>query len=182
MNNNPFILHPFDSSTKDRLGIAVSGEATLNKNSIQISYQLLGNINNVNLTQPSANASRKDKLWESTCLELFIAKPGNTDYWEYNLSPSKDWAVFRFTDYRENKTDDLTILDIDIETRIDNSTLFELNSSLPLPDTLRGHSLCVGISAVIQDNSGDVYYYALDHLNQQPDFHDRNSFTITLEA
>ena len=182
MNKIPFVLQPFDSITTDRIGIAVSGEVTLKNTLIQISYQLLGNIGEINIPQHSENASRKDNLWESTCLELFITKSGNSDYWEYNLSPSQDWAVFRFTEYRENKTDDLTISNIDIDTRIDNSTLFELNSSLPIPDTLIGHRLCVGISAVIQDNSGNVYYYALDHLNQQPDFHDRNSFAITLEA
>lgn len=182
MNKIPFVLQPFDCSTTDRLGIAISGEVILNTNLIQVSYQLLGNIGRVNIPQRLENSSRKDKLWESTCFELFFAKPGNSDYWEYNLSPSQDWAVFRFTDYRDNKTDELTISNIDIDTRIDNSTLFELNSSLPLPETLAGHSLRVGISAVIQDNSGDIHYYALGHHNQQPDFHDSKGFAITLEA
>ncbi|WP_455200022.1 DOMON-like domain-containing protein [Kaarinaea lacus] len=182
MKKIPFVLQPFDSRAADRLSITVSGKVILDKNLIQISYQLQGNVNEINLPQHSERASRKDKLWESTCFELFITKTGISDYWEYNLSPSKDWAVFRFTDYRENKTDELTISNIVIDTRIDNGTLFELNSSLPLPDTLAGHRIRVGISAVIQDNSNDIHYYALDHHKQQPDFHDRKSFTISLEA
>ena len=109
-----------------------------------------------------------------------MARPGSPCYWEYNLSPSQDWAVFSFTDYRENKTNELSISSIDIETKFDNGKQFELNSFLSLPDALIGHSLCLGISAVIQDRQGDIYYYALDHHKQQPDFHDPNCFIINI--
>ena len=182
MSKIPFELQPFDVSNLDVPNIAISGDLSLSENEIQINYQLSGNIGELQFPKNSVKASRKDKLWESTCFEVFIAKPGKSDYWEYNLSPSKDWAVFRFTDYRENKTDDLTISSINIVTRFNNTSQFKLNSSLPLPDNLVGNELCIGISAVIQDNSGNIYYYALSHRNQQPDFHDRDSFSIAIES
>ena len=182
MRKIPFELQSFDTQTTEVLGIAISGHASLIHNVIQINYQILGNVGNVLFPQTSATPRRKNQLWETTCFELFIAESQNSAYWEYNLSPSKDWAVLRFTDYRENKTDDFAISNIDIVTKIDNTRHFQLNSSLPLPDNLIGHDLCVGISAVIQDNSDNIYYYALRHCNQQPDFHDRNSFSITLKS
>src|SRR5437867_2105496 len=43
---------------------------------------------------------RRDQLWRSTCVELFVAAPGEAGYLEVNLSPSGDWNVYRFDGYR----------------------------------------------------------------------------------
>ena len=182
MSKIPFELQRFDLSTTEVPAITIAGDLNLNDNRIQVSYQLHGNIGRLLFPKPSKTASRKDKLWESTCFELFIAESGNAAYWEYNLSPSRDWAAFQFTNYRENKTNDLTIETLKIETSTDKTTRFELNASLTLAARLLGHRLCLGISAVLQDNSGKLYYYALTHRKRHPDFHDRSGFTITLEA
>ena len=43
---------------------------------------------------------RKDGLWRHSCFEAFIRPPEGPDYFELNLSPSGDWAAYRFDDYR----------------------------------------------------------------------------------
>ena len=182
MNNIPFALQSFDVSTIGSFHITISGAVILKQNTLQINYQLQGDdIAAVNFPQLSQTSSRKDNLWEATCFELFVTTPESPLYWEYNLSPSGDWADFRFTDYRENKANEPSISNIDIDTETNNSKQFILTSSLPLPEMLTGRQLCIGISAVIKNHQGETFYYALEHRSQKPDFHNRKSFTIRIE-
>jgi len=51
------------------------------------------------LPAPVAPA-RADGLWQRTCFELFLRRPGHAGYWEFNFSPSGEWAAYRFDDYR----------------------------------------------------------------------------------
>jgi hypothetical protein len=53
----------------------------------------------VNFT-PTTSA-RRDELWQHTCFEAFLRTPGADGYIEVNLSPSSEWAVYRFTAYRQ---------------------------------------------------------------------------------
>ena len=44
---------------------------------------------------------RADVLWQHTCFEAFVAPAGAPGYHEFNFSPSLDWAIYRFSAYRE---------------------------------------------------------------------------------
>lgn len=44
--------------------------------------------------------SRADGLWHRTCFEVFLMDPTNGSYIEFNLSPSGQWAAYRFDRYR----------------------------------------------------------------------------------
>ena len=46
---------------------------------------------------------RRDRLWEETCLELFLGEEGSERYWEFNLSPAGHWNVYRFEFYVSDK-------------------------------------------------------------------------------
>src|SRR5258708_39460312 len=51
---------------------------------------------------PLSGASRRaDALWEHTCFEAFAANGDAPGYHEFNFSPSLDWAIYRFSAYRE---------------------------------------------------------------------------------
>ena len=53
------------------------------------------------LLLPAAAApSRADDLWRSTCFELFLRRPGAEGYFEFNFSPSGQWAAYAFDGYR----------------------------------------------------------------------------------
>ena len=47
-----------------------------------------------------AEPGRADDLWRHTCFEAFVGGEGG-GYWEFNLSPSGQWASYRFDAYRE---------------------------------------------------------------------------------
>lgn len=54
------------------------------------------------LRLPSAVVpARADGLWQRTCFELFLRRPGESGYCEFNFSPSGEWAAYRFDDYRD---------------------------------------------------------------------------------
>src|SRR5262249_9406992 len=45
---------------------------------------------------------REDELWRTTCLEAFWGVPGESGYWEINLSPAQErWNLYWFDRYRE---------------------------------------------------------------------------------
>ena len=181
MHKTNFDLLPFNDNKDLSPNIAIKGSITLVQNSIAIHYQLTGEYEKVAISPVSPAPERTDQLWEQTCFELFISSADNTSYWEYNLSPSHHWAVFRFSDYRQDKTDELSIKNITINTRMNYGESFELDALLPLPKPLIDKKLRIAVSTIIQDNNDVIYYYALTHCNQQADFHNKRSFTISLE-
>jgi hypothetical protein len=50
---------------------------------------------------PSGTGGRADALWRHTCFEAFVAPADGPGYHEFNFSPSLDWAIYRFSAYRE---------------------------------------------------------------------------------
>src|ERR1700733_5142479 len=50
---------------------------------------------------PIGAGHRSDLLWKHTCFEAFIASADGPGYHEFNFSPSHDWAIYRFSAYRE---------------------------------------------------------------------------------
>lgn len=181
MHKTNFDLLPFNANKDLSPNIAIKGSIELIQNGIAIHNQLTGEYEKVAISPVSPSPKRKDHLWEHTCFELFVSSADDTSYWEYNLSPSHNWSVFRFSDYRRDKTDELSIDNITINTQISDGESFELDALLPLPKPLIDQKLRIAVSAIIQDSNDIIYYYALTHCDQQADFHDKNSFIISLE-
>ena len=112
-------------------------------------------------------------LWQHTCCEAFIARPGSPAYHEFNFSPSGDWAAYAFTDYRQGGP--LDAPDPAIAVRALPGML-ELNAALDLP----GEHLLLGLAAVIEERDGTMSYWALRHASGKPDFHHRDAFMLEL--
>jgi hypothetical protein len=55
------------------------------------------------------HASRTDELWKQTCFEAFVGSPAEESYFEFNFSPSTQWAAYGFDSYRAG------MRDVDIE-------------------------------------------------------------------
>jgi len=120
-----------------------------------------------------------DNLWQHTCCEAFIAPVDDKQYREFNFSPSSQWAAYRFTDYRQRDTrfTPAGAPGITVQTLSDG---FQLEAELS-PDLLpEGKALLLCLSAVIEATEGSKSYWALAHCAAQPDFHLRQSFTLTL--
>ncbi len=125
----------------------------------------------------SIGAERVDGLWATTCFELFLKPEGGSDYFEFNFSPSCQWAAYVFDDYRCGRRNLHLAVDPHLESDPERSRELSVDVDLSnLPDTPLGMALC----AVIEETDGTKSYWALAHPPGPPDFHDPDCFTATL--
>ncbi len=128
--------------------------------------------------------ARADELWRHTCFEAFVRASPTGSYYELNLAPSKQWAVYRFTGYRSGMRVASATSAPDLEVRSDENR-FELLASLELgglPDLPADASWYLGLSAVIEETSGRMSYWALAHPPGGADFHHSDCFCLELPA
>lgn len=136
------------------------------------------------LPQTSLAPQRRDGLWQHTCLEAFLGPTGQQAYWEFNLSPSGDWNVYRFSTYREGLTPEPFYQSLPLAIRSEQggggSSILELSLLCPLPpDLANASALEVGLSAVLE-SSGSISYWALAHPKAAADFHARDGWRLRL--
>lgn len=172
-----FALQPFSTDTK-LPQIEINGRVNRKDRMLSIEYQLFGDLNAISIDSPANIPSRKFHLWETTCFEFFIGIPGDANYWEFNLSPSGDWAVFALDDYRQGLRDELafTSLPFKIDRYPNYITLsleFDLSELI-----LAEQDLEMSVSTVIKSSQGDLSYWAIAHSGKEADFHLRDSFII----
>lgn len=135
------------------------------------------------LRVPPARAPRPGhELWRHTCCECFIALNDGPAYHEYNFSPSGEWAVYAFTQYRDGAPLTSESLDPRISVR-ELEDRVELQATIALAqlsERYRAKNMMLGLSAVIEDAQGALSYWALAQPAQKPDFHRRESFLLEL--
>jgi hypothetical protein len=156
-------------------------EVTRRASALALSYAVHGEVRRVRLPATLAPA-RADALWRHTCFEAFVRASQPSGYWEFNLSPSLEWAAYRFNAYREGMAAELAFADLHIETQCDDSE-FRLSAILDLYSitALRAsEDWRLALSAVIEDQNGDKSYWALAHPQGKPDFHHPDSFALYL--
>ena len=125
---------------------------------------------------------RRDRLWESTCFEAFVAT-GSGGYLEFNFSPGGDWAAYRFAAYRRPDSEAVGIGAPDVHTER-SSDLLSVMALIDAPELLRHGdpaTLRVGLTAVIEDLDEIRTYWALRHTQPRPDFHDPAGFAWRLD-
>jgi hypothetical protein len=103
-------------------------------------------------------------------------------YWEFNFSPSLEWAAYRFSGYREDMTDESGFTGPRIETQSHDygfrlSAVLNLSGITALRPT---DEWWLAISAVIEGENGGKSYWALAHSEGRPDFHHRAGFVLHL--
>jgi hypothetical protein len=116
---------------------------------------------------------KKESLWNSTCFELFLKSKHSTRYVEWNFAPSGDWWFMDFSDYRE-RLGKVSLIPHSIEWT--QSSVLECQVSLPLH--LRA-PLEIGVSCIVESHSQKTHW-ALTHLREKPDFHNSESFLISV--
>ena len=128
----------------------------------------------------SGTGSRSDALWRHTCFEAFIAPSQGSGYHEFNFSPSLDWAIYRFSGYREGMSPAEVGQVPEMSVRRHDAGL-ELRSIVhwaQFPE-LRGSSqLRIALAAVIEDENGRLSYWGLRHAPGKPDFHHADAFAL----
>jgi hypothetical protein len=148
---------------------------------LELGFRLEGDIDAV-LIPPPAPAVQTDYLWHHTCFEAFVGTADAPAYGELNFSPSRAWAAYGFSSFRQ----DMTALPVQLppvtQWRQDASCL-QLEASLVLHDLLPGKDdqvLRIGLSAIIEEKSGRKSLWALHHAGDQPEFHDARGFVLEL--
>ena len=127
-----------------------------------------------------------DGLWQHSCAELFVALPGQPGYLEFNFSPSGQWAVYAFADYRQRQTEgDCPALPLPRIGCRRAESAFVLTAELALADFppafRQAGQWQLGLTAVVETASGSFGYWALHHPGERPDFHHRGGMVATLD-
>ena len=179
MTEQSFSLIPFPAPNVPE--ITITGTIARQNGVLTLHYSLAGNIADIFLPSLSAHPGRKDGLWQTTCFELFLAVKDQPGYWEFNMSPSGDWNVYRMDAYRRiGFREETSIQRLPFEVRKTAGT-FTLDLAVDLTRILHiDQRLEVGVTAVIQTRDGSATYWALNHPASQADFHRRESFTLAL--
>ncbi len=137
-----------------------------------VTYTANGRPGAIRLPPVQANA-RKDELWRATCFEFFIGPAAGGAYYEFNLSPSTQWAVYRFDGYRSGARPETGIEAVPIAVDA-GAACVTLQATLDLR-RLGGlpasSAWRLGLAAVIEETNGLISYWALAHPPGRPDFH-----------
>lgn len=142
-------------------------------------YALRGEVSRVRVPAVQQVPARADGLWKHTCFEAFIADPALPGYHEINFSPSRQWAAYRFSGYREGMTPaDVTVAPAIDVRRFDDR--LELEATLHLASLHSAPTLKLALTAVVEDESGTLSYWALRHAPGNPDFHHPHGFVLEL--
>mmetsp|Transcript_11557 Transcript_11557/g.17768 ORF Transcript_11557/g.17768 Transcript_11557/m.17768 type:complete len:423 (-) Transcript_11557:394-1662(-) len=173
-----FNLIPFEALSS--ASISISGTVNRTHDSLSLEFNVKNTSRLIHWPQLTSKPTRKDNLWETTCLEYFVSSPDSQAYWEINLSPSGDWNVYRFDSYRTGMSREMRIGSVELEVVPEQRTV---RSSLNLKDLeLSGQNLTLGICAVteaIQYSNGEsgLTFWALAHNDdEKADFHRGDSF------
>ena len=175
------ILHP--RSRQD----AVAGIEVLvarpRSRALTLSYVLTGATEAMRLP-PATKSSRADGLWRTTCFEAFLRPATGGAYFEFNFSPSTQWAAYRFAGYRSGMmaANDIAAPRIAARTREDRVELDVALDLEGLADLASGMAWRLGLCAVIEAADGDQSFWALAHPDGRPDFHHAAGFAYDLPA
>jgi hypothetical protein len=148
---------------------------------LELHYFVTGAIKDVRIPRVS-EPQRTDRLWEHSCCEAFVRSEGQCTYHEINLSPSREWAAYRFGGYRSGMQVPPGIAPPVVGSRITAKT-FVLHAHISLaglPGLRQGAPWQLGLSAVIEETSGAKSYWALAHPPGKPDFHHDDCFARLL--
>jgi hypothetical protein len=180
-NPRKFSLKPFRGEGKG-IDLEVSGSVERRMDRLSVRCALTGDLAELAIPEPEAFQARKDRLWEGTCLEVFLGVKGSERYWEFNLSPAGHWNVYRFDSYREGMREEPALSSLPFGVRKRPSALelwMELDIGRLLPAAA---PVEIAVAAVIMTAKGEIGHWALVHTGPRPDFHRRDCFKLDFAA
>lgn len=161
---------------------AFLGRSKSPSGALELQFEVLGSLDLISWPAASEGHAplRKTGLWENTCFEAFIKPRNGDEYWEINFSPTGDWNVFHFSDYRQEMREEAKIQTPVLRTEKLDS-LFRCSTTLRLKDQIWPDHLDVGLTAVLRLSNGSESFWALKHAGSKPDFHLKEGFGLTVD-
>lgn len=168
----PHFLKPHPDSRCDAVTAIGVGVSRREAGILVLSYEVTRASGDLRLPLTTAPA-RADELWRHTCFEAFVRPVSEAAYFEFNFAPSTQWAAYRFDGYRSGmRAAEVSPPRINVKSAAANLTL---QAALDLDD-LPPVRWRLGLSAVIEEVSGRLSYWALVHPPGKPDFHHADCF------
>jgi hypothetical protein len=164
------------NDTVRRLGVQLRAEQP---DILVFHYSLDADMSRVRVPLSGAGG-RADALWKHTCFEAFVASADAPGYYEFNFTASLDWAIYRFSAYREGMSPAEIGQAPTISVRRSDDEL-ELRSAVHLghlADLRDARHLRIALAAVIEDENGRLSYWGLRHPPGKPDFHHPTGFAL----
>jgi hypothetical protein len=181
MNLLDFSLVPFPGE-KDLPDIGITGTIGRRAEALSFDAALRGDLSEIVLPAPEESPERKGRLWEDTCLELFLGVKDSGRYWEFNLSPAGHWNVYRFTSYREGMREEPAFATLPFRVRTDPAAM-RLSLTLDIGKIVpRGAAVEAAVCAVLRTVKGKRSHWAPAHPGPRPNFHRRDGFALILPA
>jgi hypothetical protein len=155
---------------------------------LHLRYELKGELSVLRLPRPALEGAA-DGLWQHTCFEAFAMPSGAHAYQEFNFSPSGQWASYRFSaervrDFAGEVAQQLGPQtrrpQLRVERRADHLVLHARLAGEALPTEPPDGVLRLNLSAVLEDQAGQLSYWALHHPSARPDFHHPEGFVHLL--
>jgi hypothetical protein len=174
----PLVCHP--ATPADYVSAVTAHVDRLSADLLVVYYQIEGDIDQLQLPAQRRSA-HTDGLWQHTCFEAFVREKDARNYVELNFSPSSEWAIYRFADYRRGMTavepqQAPKIICRRRENRLEADVDVHLSGLLPRAE------LQLGLAAVLEDQQGRISYWALAHAPGNADFHHDAGFVLPLAA
>lgn len=146
---------------------------------LALNYSMVGDLTRIRIP-PATVPQRADGLWRHTCFEAFIGFDHDGGYYEFNFSPSGQWAVYYFRRYREpTPLEDVPAPEIAAQ-RMSDSLRIDAGIDVGMLARLNGNALTIALAAVVEDEEGVLSYWALRHPPGKPDFHHPDGFVFKL--
>jgi len=162
-----FVLSAFDcTASTEQIFVNVK----LQGSSLQLVYFLPVSLPGVLSDRRVTQFQRKDELWKSNCLELFVGSDSSSGYWEFNFSFNGDWNCYRFDSYRAGMREEVTV-NLYAFKRENVEENIEFHISTRLPDTLNSQPALCPTAVIIDPTSKKPHFFAPSHPADKPDFH-----------
>lgn len=181
MHLQSFVLKAFQNEG-ERPDLRITGTIGRSLNTLSVAYSIHGDLSEIDVPAPERSRKRKDRLWDHTCLELFLGMKGSERYWEFNFSPTGHWNVYSFASYRKGMREEPAFTSLPFHVRREPETLrlwLDLVLGRILPG---GPAIEAAIGAVVRTTAGTASHWALAHPGLRPDFHRRDGFRMVLPA
>lgn len=159
---------------------ALIGMESIEQDSVMLvlSYRIRGNLTGISLPEfDFGRPQQGDKLWEHSCFEAFCRASETEEYYEANVAPSRQWAMYRFDSYRTGMREDVPAIPRIFYLPTEGGFGLQVRLCFPI-------ELCsqLALSAVIEETDGTKSYWALAHPPGKPDFHHPDCFALALAA
>jgi hypothetical protein len=169
-------LWPFEPIPKSPIS-AVAVRIGVAPETLHLQYMLRGDLARLRIPPPKPSR-QTDELWRHTCFEAFLRVDTGVAYHELNVSPSTEWALYAFADYRRGMAA-VNVAEppkIKIEYRLGGWLVVDVQLDLKVLPPSRA----LALAAVIERDDGRLSYWALKHPAAKPDFHHADGFVLEI--